>query len=338
MATHFRSEPKGFIRRPDGRWVVGYGLSIWRSERLPDQPCFYAPDFFLDGKKPWLCFEKNEVWSGEQWVRETAGSAPVKARFQSPEKNSFLRRTRELLESIETGRLEKAVPVEFAQAEMSTVSGEQFLSQLATTEKDLFSYGFWTGEEGMWGATPEILLSKTGLKIETMALAGTARIDGPNLLENPKEMHEHALVVADIENVLSPFGHVLVGPTSEKTLPRLKHLYTPITLELENEIDFEELIRLLHPTPALGGFPRQEAMAWLRAQPEASFRDRFGAPFGYVDQDAAFFVVAIRNVLFQMGKLLLGSGCGVVKGSDPEKEWLELALKRDTVRNLLGFA
>jgi isochorismate synthase EntC len=157
------------------------------------------------------------------------------------------------------------------------------------------------------------------------------------LLEDPKEMHGHRLVIQDIEQALSPFGRVEISDTQEKLLPTLKHLFTSIQVELAEKVSPEQLIRTLHPTAALGGFPREAAKAWLQEQPEALVRRRFGAPFGYVDGDSALIVVAIRNIQRFDDKIWLGSGCGVVEGSQPEKEWDELKLKRQSVREMLGM-
>ena len=120
-------------------------------------------------------------------------------------------------------------------------------------------------------------------------------------------------------------------------MPTLKHLFTPIQVELTEKVSPEYLIRTLHPTAALGGFPRAAAKTWLEAQPEAGIRGRFGAPFGYVDDEAALILVAIRNIQRFDDKIWLGSGCGVVEGSQPEKEWEELKLKRHSVREMLGM-
>ena len=123
----------------------------------------------------------------------------------------------------------------------------------------------------------------------------------------------------------------------EQQLPSLKHLLTNISLTAEMALDVEKLTRALHPTPALGGFPRAQAMRWLQSQPEAVFRRRFGAPFGYVDGDFAHVVVAIRGLQLHSGRWWLASGCGVVEGSVPEREWSELALKRESIRRSMGI-
>jgi menaquinone-specific isochorismate synthase len=317
----------GFLRRSPGDWIVGAGACEWLAQRPSGDPVFYAPDFFLRSERPWLRFERT-VFRREF----SLPTSSEKLRFVEPGRESFLQRANALLQAISEKRLQKAVPVEFAVSDARSIE----IPALRLPDIDtVIPYGFWTMSEGMIGATPEILFQLEGRKLTTMALAGTASLAAPSLLENPKERHEHELVIRDVEQSLRPFGVVHVGETQEKFLPTLKHLFTPIEVELAAETSPEVFVKALHPTAALGGFPREQARRWLEAQPEAAFRRRFGAPFGFVDGDSAFFVVAIRNVQRFEQKIWLGSGCGVVAGSVPEKEWDELKLKRESVRRML---
>lgn len=324
-----------FVRNVSGDWHVGYGRSRW--SEAPDGPAFYAPDFFLSDEKPWLNFEKVETWPERIWKAHTYQRYPQKliAMFEAPDRARFFARTRELLNQIANHELEKAVPVEFECAtEFSRPDWHAMLKSLSGVAEQ-YPYGFWTEREAILGVTPEVLFASNGSYLNTMALAGTAKISAPSLLESDKDLHEHDLVIRDIHSRLAKFGEVMVGGTIERVLPNLKHLYTPIRVQLASNYEFNEVIRSLHPTAALGGYPREAAAAWLKAQPEASLRRRFGAPFGYFDGENAFIVVAIRNLQLHSGRLWLGSGCGVVKGSDPEREWEELRLKRDTIRRQL---
>lgn len=319
----------GFLKRSDGKWAVGQGECQWHASIPTGGFAFYAPDFFLQTKTPWLTFERFGL--------QTDLALPAEAQtleFVQPSREVFVKRTEDLLAAISRSEIRKAVPVVFETA--NSQSSSIPISTLPESSQ-LFPYGFWNDDEGMLGATPEILFELNGLELRTMALAGTAAVAAPSLLENPKEMHEHRLVIEDIHSSLSPFGQVNVGETQEKILPTLKHLFTPIDVTLKDSISPERLVQALHPTAALGGFPRDTAKTWLAKQPEADVRRRFGAPFGYVDGDSALFVVAIRNIQRFDEKIWLGSGCGVVEGSVPEREWEELNLKRRSVRELLGL-
>jgi menaquinone-specific isochorismate synthase len=326
-----------FLRNLSGEWHVGYGKSAWAE--VPKGPSFFAPDFFLRDERPWLTFERTEIWPEKVWKAHTYRRFPPKlfARFESPDRDRFLDRVGDLLGQIERQEIQKAVPVEFECAsDYAKLDWASLLKNIPATSTQ-FPYGFWTAEEALLGVTPEVLFSVKDKKLTTMALAGTAKASGPSLLEDPKERHEHQLVIDDVAARMKSFGAVGIGETIERVLPTLKHLFTPIEVALSGTPQFSELVQALHPTPALGGFPREAAAAWLKNQPEAEIRKRFGAPFGFFDGESSLVVVAIRNVQLHSEKLWLGAGCGVVKGSEAEKEWDELKLKRDSVRGQLGI-
>ncbi|MEM8858641.1 MAG: isochorismate synthase, partial [Chloroflexota bacterium] len=165
-----------------------------------------------------------------------------------------------------------------------------------------------------YGATPETLIATDGCHFETMGLAGsaprgkTAEADlefGNGLLNDPKNQHEHQLVVDSIVSRLQPIAQKLeVGEKPElMKLGNIQHLYTPISGELEEQIGITPLIEQLHPTPALGGAPRDKAMAFLAAD-EPVTRGWYGAPVGYLDQNLdGKFGVAIRSAVAQRGRV-----------------------------------
>jgi menaquinone-specific isochorismate synthase len=205
------------------------------------------------------------------------------------------------------------------------------------------SYGFEFEGEGMCGITPEVLFRVREGSLETMALAGTAALGAPSLLDDPKERREHQLVIENLTTELAAWGHVETGPTAERDFGRLKHLHTPIRVRLSRSPEFETLCDILHPTAALGGWPRKPAWQWLSEQPFHRSRRRFGAPFGFVRHDdhegeERFCVVAIRGLQWQGREAQIHAGCGVVEGSVAEREWQELALKREAIHRNLGIS
>lgn len=327
----------------NGHFAVGFGESQWSDQ--PNDQAFYAPDFFLENSRPWLNFEHIEIWSEKAWASRFFKRHPSKLffEFEEPDQQEFEQRF-EKIRSLKN--LKKAVPVVFAKSTLeSPFNPLSCLSNLSIRRfsspdprpVDQFPYGFWSNDEAMIGITPEILFSYSDKILHTMAVAGTAPLDAGSLLDDPKEMHEHQLVVEDIGAQLSGFGVVEIGQTAEKTLPSLRHLITPIQVKLNKPYSVEELTQALHPTAALGGYPRKAARTWLLEQPEAYFRRRFGAPFGFVEKGRAHVVVAIRNVQYHDNCLWLGSGCGIVEQSQSDKEWRELCLKRNSVKAALGI-
>lgn len=104
------------------------------------------------------------------------------------------------------------------------------------------------------------------------------------------------------------------------------HLYTEIKANL-NDKSYIGLIDRLHPTPALGGYPKEEALDFIENK-EFGTRGLYGAPVGYIDvYDDCEFIVAIRSMLIKEQQATLYAGCGIVKNSDPDSEVAETAVK-----------
>jgi menaquinone-specific isochorismate synthase len=116
----------------------------------------------------------------------------------------------------------------------------------------------------------------------------------------------------------------------------LQHLFAEVRMTPRDRPDFEDIVRRLHPTPALGVHPRGQAgAAWLDAIDPAGERRRFGAPFGIRRASGSGrAVVAIRNVQYREGWLEIWAGCGVVRESGYHDEWAEVLDKVDAVREL----
>ncbi len=294
----------------------------------PNSLSFFAPDFSLLTPEPWLL--------GEECEHVTFERRPLPKLISKAEPSSagFEDLFEGIAGKIKGGEFEKVVPMVSTDFEFSGP-----LSRTMFANKNLpgqFAYGFEFDDEGLAGVTPEILFAVEGGILRTMALAGTAKTGTPPLIDDAKEMHEHRLVIEHIRRELKALGAISIGRTIEREYGPLKHLFTPIEVKLENAPKFEELITHLHPTAALGGWPRKPAVEWLERQPFHATRRRFGAPFGFTDGERMLCVVAIRNVQWENSSLRVGAGCGIVRESEVLKEWKELELKRDSIFRALG--
>ena len=120
-------------------------------------------------------------------------------------------------------------------------------------------------------------------------------------------------------------------------LSNIQHLYTPIEGTLRKANGVLPILEVLHPTPALGGVPRKEAMEFIR-ESEPVPRGWYAAPIGWIDCDLdGAFNVAIRSAVSQDNRVWLYSGAGIVGKSIPEKEWDETSLKFKPMLNALGI-
>jgi menaquinone-specific isochorismate synthase len=188
---------------------------------------------------------------------------------------------------------------------------------------------------GLVGATPELLIRRSGRTIESRPMAGTApgwdRADVvARLGASGKDAREHRFVVDAVRDVLAPLTTALEIPEHPEVehFGNLAHLVTPIRASLVDPgMDALSLARLLHPSPAVGGTPTDAALQVID-ELEPFDRGPYAGPVGWVDArgDGAF-AVALRGAELDGAHALLRAGAGIVAGSDPDAEWVETAAK-----------
>ncbi len=325
----------------------------WGDVSRSDQPSagflsIYAPDFYLKDEKSWWIFKEFFQIDRPQLIEflEThlRGKVIHPMEWEAADAILFREAFNDLKNQFRTGTLKKAVPVVFERATKNEYGFQALLllNLLKNTEGfPLHLYGVWNQAEGILGATPELLFEKSEQVLSTLALAGTRLKSDPrgSLLEDPKEMDEHQFVIDGIASSLSGIGNLRIDPTSIVELPTLYHLMTPLTIE-GVKVSFEEVVKRLHPTPALGAFPRNEGRAWLENFGTLIERYRFGAPFGVIPPDSnlqSYCVVAIRNIQWYYDLVYLGAGCGVIEASELDREWKEIQGKIYSVKKLFGM-
>jgi isochorismate synthase len=197
------------------------------------------------------------------------------------------------------------------------------------------------------GASPELLVRRRGAGAATIALAGSTRrsadpaVDdhlGEQLLRSAKDSREHEIVVRRIERTLRPHS-VWVETANEPSLVKvvnIQHLATPVHAQLSEPKSAIELAGLLHPTPAIGGEPRDKAFTAI-AELEQLDRGWYSGPVGWMDAtEDGEFCVAIRSALLRDRTAHLFAGNGIVGDSDPAAELAETELKFGALLPLLA--
>lgn len=204
------------------------------------------------------------------------------------------------------------------------------------------------GDRCFLGATPERLVRVRGGQVSTTAVAGSAprglteeedRRLGEMLLANPKDRLEHAVVVEALRDVFAQTCTEVTTGASPTLLKvrNVQHLLTPLTGRLRDHLCVLDLVDRLHPTPAVGGDPRDEALQWL-ARHEGLERGWYAGPVGWIDRAGeGEFAVAIRSTLVRGPEALLFAGCGIVADSDPDQEYAESWLKLRPVLSAMGI-
>ena len=194
-----------------------------------------------------------------------------------------------------------------------------------------FCYLVGTPQLAFLGASPELLARREGQRVQTVALAGTTRrsadpsVDdllGEQLLQGAKEREEQAIVARRIERNLRPVS-VWVAAADEPVLVKVQnvqHLATPIRAQLADPVPCVELAGRLHPTPAVGGEPRERALPLIPAL-EGLDRGWYAGPVGWTDlAEDGEFCVALRCALIRGRVAHLYAGEGIVRDSEPAQE------------------
>lgn len=214
-------------------------------------------------------------------------------------------------------------------------------------------------------ATPERLVRRDGELVWCDALAGTRSIAAPGddpgsaasaasvpgsrdriiaeasaeLQASRKDRREHALVVEAIRAALADCADVEAPDEPDvRTLRHVVHLHTPFRARLGEPRHVLELAARLHPTPAVGGTPREIAIDWIRSR-EPVARGWYSAPVGWFDLDGnGELAVAIRSGVLTGNRAHLWAGAGIVAGSDPDRELAETELKLRAMLGALGVS
>lgn len=301
-------KPRAEILRKNGGWVLRFerGMTL-----LPEAACQEMPPLL----------EVRNTPSFEAWQeRINANLAAIKA--NDLEKVVTARQTDFLFSS--------DIDPFFALKNLPDHTGTRFLFQFSP-------------DSAFLGTTPELLYERTGCNVLSHAIAGT-RPRGMDeeedialeqkLLTSPKERREFAFVCQMIEDKLKKVCQkTKLGPLQILKTNTVQHLLQTIEGTL-NEPDDETLLKLLHPTPATCGLPQKKALSIL-GRDEPFDRGWYAAPIGYIEQDHARFMVALRSMLIRKNCAHVYAGTGIVDGSTPSNEWNELEIKIKTAVNSL---
>ncbi len=253
-----------------------------------------------------------------------------------------------VVEDLKTGSLKKVVLArELRLLFDHHVKADVILENLYNQQRDSFIFVFESNGDCFIGATPERLVKKQGKNVFSTCLAGSIRrgknekednILGQTLLNDQKNLNEHGFVVEMIKEALEESCEEIILPDKPQLMKirDIQHLYTPVIGKCQKDASLLLLVERLHPTPALGGLPKQEAVEKIR-QVEILDRGFYAAPLGWVDyRGNGEFSVSIRSGLIQGKEASLFAGCGVVANSDSESEYLETSLKFRPMLRALG--
>ena len=341
------------LREPDVEWAAfgAYRFALPRFElHAGPLAATLVCNLVLprDAERHAEILEQIERLSFPQNAPGAALPEPI-TRADNPDQGGWRRNVERELAAFSEGRLGKVVlarRTEFGfERDLDAVLLAERLGELTP---DCFHF-YVEPEEGtaFVSASPERLFRREGRAIESEAVAGTrprgaSEADDAELrdelLQSEKDKAEHEHVRVGIRETLGPLCDELEieEGVSEMKLASRRHLVSRVRGTLGEGVTDAEVLRALHPTPAVGGYPRAEALEEIRAL-ERFDRGWYAGPVGWIGADRAEFAVGIRSGLVRRNRLALFSGAGIVAGSVPESEWAEIEQKIGDFTRMFGL-
>ncbi|MGG3887715.1 isochorismate synthase [Metabacillus fastidiosus] len=263
-------------------------------------------------------------------------------------KEKWLHAVKEATKNIKEKQIEKVVLAREVSLKFDdTINVYSVLKRLQEEQPTSFVFALENGSKCFIGATPERLVRKEGNSVLSTCLAGSIKrgeneredeLLGVELLTDHKNLIEHNIVVKMIIDSLQLCCSDLAVPEQPSLLKtkNIQHLYTPVKGNMKQGYSLLSIVERLHPTPALGGFPKVAAVHQIR-ELEPMHRGWYAAPIGWLDyNDNGEFGVAIRSGLIEDDEAVLFAGCGIVKESQPELEYMETEIKLKPMMSALG--
>lgn len=267
-----------------------------------------------------------------------------------PDKRAWHKNIQAALASIAKGETEKIVLARKSTFEfVESLEPLHLLLLLKNANPELFHFCFQPSVGNAFiGGSPERLYSRQEKLLQTEAVAGTRRRGksaqedqklSQELLNSEKDIREQQFVVHSLRGILHQLCHSIgnLRKPSLLKLNKVQHLYTPCNGILFDEISDAEILPKLHPTPAVGGYPREQALTAIE-EIEPFDRGWYAGPVGWIGHNSAEFAVAIRSGLVEDNQLSLFSGAGIVQGSQPEQEWQEIEHKIGSFIQIFGYS
>jgi menaquinone-specific isochorismate synthase len=327
-----------WLTRRDGSVLIGHGPFAASAEAPVDGVAFYVQNFALQDRLPWKIPSRVERTCASELASHITEPWRFQCQWNPIDPAPFSLVFQEVMAAIHAGVFEKTVPVVTETGTAGFAPGPAILAAMRSQGMPLQSYGWMAPEAGFAGATPELLFSLHGTRLETMALAGTAKSEDRDVFAvDAKEIREHEYVAQTLVSKLLNLGCLERHARMILELGPIVHFLTLIHVDLYAHMAPEDLLQKLHPTPALGPLPRTDGTMekLLEWRNRLGCPTQFGAPFGLLDNQRFDAIVAIRGVWWEGNHLSIPAGCGIIEASRLVNEWRELRLKREAVKRFL---
>jgi len=259
----------------------------------------------------------------------------------------WITRVAQAVAKIHSGEIEKVVLARDLSATSAQAIDERpALRKLSSTYPSTWVFSV----AGLIGATPELLIRLKRGMVTSRVLAGTISKSGDDardlalagsLARSSKDLEEHEYAVRSVADALEPFCSSTNIPETPFVLhlANVMHLATDVTgalIESKSNVDVFTLLNQLHPSAAVCGTPTDKA-AKVISEIESMSRGRYAGPVGWIDaRGDGELGIALRCGQISENTIRIYAGCGIVAGSDPEKELAESEAKFSAMKSALA--
>jgi isochorismate synthase len=256
------------------------------------------------------------------------------------DKIAFTSMVKKAITAIENKDFKKVVLSRNETIVLENKKGIDIFEKLLDLYATAFCYYFYHPKVGTWlGATPEKLLEISNYNFETISLAGTQKNTGiETIVWQEKELQEQQLVTDYIVSKIEKHSYNLkISTPFNAKAGNLWHLKTIISAELNQATDLKQMVTLLHPTPAVCGYPKEKALVFIinNENYKRDFYSGFLGELNLENTNKTVFYVNLRCLQLQENTAILYAGCGITNGSQADKEWEETCNKTQTIKNAL---
>lgn len=292
--------------------------------------------------------ERDALIHAAQVIEVKTYSKPTMTTYNEPHKEAYLQSIDQVTNLIKANKAQKVViarslALQFEEA----ITSPQILSHVVHEQPESYLFGLEHNDLLFYGASPERLVKVDNGRAFSSCVAGSIKrgktvedddLLGQSLLNDTKNRGEHHYVVEMITDTFEKNCSEVFVPNAPKLLKirDIQHLYTPVEGQLNEDATILQLVKYLHPTPALGGVPREQALEMIRKY-EPMNRGLYAAPIGWLDADGnGEFAVAIRSAALVQEKAYLYAGGGIVADSEAISEYEETLVKFRPMLRALG--
>jgi len=327
-------------RKPNSSEISGLFLeddTLYFTNDFTESGFIFSP-FDSEEKSVLLPIEKSE-FIREKFQIEEKFLVKNDVKVDELHKEKHIRLVEKALDEINKNHLKKVVVSRQEEVLLDSFDLLTTFKKLLNNYVNAFVYVWFHPKIGLWfGATPETLLTISDYHFTTMSLAGTqVYADTKEVFWKSKELVEQQLVTDFIKNQLKPISSNLkIDKTETVKAGNILHLRSRIEGDLNKNSNLKELIRKLHPTPAVCGLPREKSKNFIiqNENYKRTYYTGFLGELNYQNKNSSLFVnLRCMNIEEKIAFIYVGGG--ITKESNAKKEWKETIAKSKTMKKIL---